>query len=231
MILTGPEIADRIENASITFEPFDPTRLNPNSVNYHLAPELRVHTASRVDALDPPPTRDVRIPDTGLVLQPRRVHLGTTVETIGSTTTVPSLIGRSSIGRLRLFVRISADLGNLGAAHRWTLEIVAVQPVRVYPYMRIGQVSFWTIDGDPARPHDGYFGRLDDTRPPRPAHFASAVQPVRVYAGMVLAHVTFRRSQGKVTLYHGKYQGSQGPQPSRSWQDFEHTPALSGAAR
>jgi dCTP deaminase len=47
-----------------------------------------------------------------------------------------------------LFLEISADLGNLGTAHKWTLEITSVQPVIIYPYMKIGQVSFWIPEGD-----------------------------------------------------------------------------------
>ncbi|MBH1933283.1 dCTP deaminase [Streptomyces sp. AV19] len=46
-----------------------------------------------------------------------------------------------------------------------------------------------------------------------------AVQPVRVHAGDRLAQVTFWRTRGKVVLYTGKYQGSQGPQPSRIHRD------------
>ncbi|MFI9587786.1 dCTP deaminase [Streptomyces sp. NPDC052236] len=46
-----------------------------------------------------------------------------------------------------------------------------------------------------------------------------AVQPLRVHRGDRLAQVTFWRTQGKVTLYDGKYQGSTGPQPSQIHRD------------
>jgi dCTP deaminase len=97
------------------------------------------------------------------------VYLGTTVERIGASATVPSLIGRSSVGRLGLFVQFAADLGHPGAAHRWTLEIEVVQPVRVYPGMVIGQVSFWTTAGDLV-PYTGRFGRIDQATVPPPPH-------------------------------------------------------------
>jgi dCTP deaminase len=42
-----------------------------------------------------------------------------------------------------------------------------------------------------------------------------AVQPLRVYAGDSLAQVTFWQPTGDITLYDGKYQGSDGPQPSQ----------------
>ncbi|MEV6810103.1 dCTP deaminase [Streptomyces sp. NPDC051132] len=46
-----------------------------------------------------------------------------------------------------------------------------------------------------------------------------AVQPVRVHAGDLLGQVTFWRTQGEITLYDGKYQGSRGPQPSQIHRD------------
>ena len=87
------------------------------------------------------------IPKEGIKLEPQRLYLANTYETIGSKEYVTSLIGRSSVGRLGLFLQISADLGNLGDAHKWTLELTCVQPIIIYPYMIIGQVSFWLPEG------------------------------------------------------------------------------------
>ncbi|MDH6132429.1 dCTP deaminase [Kitasatospora sp. MAA4] len=46
-----------------------------------------------------------------------------------------------------------------------------------------------------------------------------AVQPLRIYAGDRLAQITFWRTFGRPLLYSGKYQGSQGPQPSLIHRD------------
>jgi dCTP deaminase len=48
-----------------------------------------------------------------------------------------------------------------------------------------------------------------------------AVQPLVVYPGMLIGQVTFWRTEGEITLYRGKYQGSRGPAPSQSYRDFE----------
>lgn len=48
----------------------------------------------------------------------------------------------------------------------------------------------------------------------------SVVHPLRVYSGMRVCQICFTTVEGEVTLYAGKYQGQQGPQPSRSWKDF-----------
>jgi dCTP deaminase len=87
------------------------------------------------------------IPPEGFLLRPGRIYLGSTLEIIGSDTYVPSLIGRSSLGRLGLFLQITADLGHLGTKHCWTLELKTVQPLIIYAGMRIGQVSFWKPEG------------------------------------------------------------------------------------
>lgn len=67
-----------------------------------------------------------------------------------------SLIGRSSTGRLGLFLQVSADLGHTGSVHKWTLELVTAKPFRVYPGMITGQISFWLNYGDASLYEGGY---------------------------------------------------------------------------
>ena len=138
---------NEIEKGAITIAPFAPELVNPNSYNYRLGEKLLVMDADELDTYQQPATREITIPEEGYVLQPGVVYLGHTYESIGSSSYVPSLIGRSSLGRLGLFLQITADLGHIGTCHRWTLELKVVQPLRVYPKMRIGQVSFWRAEG------------------------------------------------------------------------------------
>ncbi|MFF3697258.1 deoxycytidine deaminase [Streptomyces sp. NPDC002221] len=159
MILTGPAIRAGVLSGAITIDPFERTLLNPNSYNYRLGSQLKQLVSSPADPTVPARTRTIDLPADGYVLRPGTVYLGTTVETIGSATFVTSLIGRSSLGRLGCFLQISADLGQLGAVHRWTLEITVVQPLRIYPGMRVGQVSFWQPTGGRA-PYRGHYGTL-----------------------------------------------------------------------
>lgn len=148
MILTGEEIARQVRSGYICIDPFEYSDVNPNSYNYHLGPELKTSASRQIDALHTDEWSILHLPVDGFVLEPGRVYLGSTRERIGSSHYVPSLIGRSSLGRLGVFLQISADLGNLGAIHNWTLEIVVTQPVRLYPGMRCGQVTFWEPQGD-----------------------------------------------------------------------------------
>lgn len=100
----------------------------------------------------------------GFVLEPKKLYLGSTYEKIGSDHYVTSLIGRSSVGRLGLYLQITADLGQLGAVHNWTLEMHVVQPLRVYPFMKIGQVDFWVPSGD-IQKYSGKYSKYVEPHP------------------------------------------------------------------
>jgi dCTP deaminase len=91
--------------------------------------------------------------------------LGATAELIGSGDYVVTLLGKSSIGRLGIFLNITADLGHVGCHSRWTLEITVVQPVRLYPGICIGQVAFWRPATPPRRRYRGRY--LHDVQPQR----------------------------------------------------------------
>lgn len=146
MILTAKEIEKEVKKGNIIIDPFDKKCLKPNSYIYHLGDTL-VEVLQVGDKKKKPKTRKVKIPAKGYVLEPRRLYLGTTIETIGSKEYVTSLIGRNRIAKLGMFLQITADLGQLGKAHRWTLEITVVQNLRIYPNMEIGQVTFWVPKG------------------------------------------------------------------------------------
>lgn len=148
MILSGKEIVSQVKNGSITIEPFNTELLNPNSYNYRLSNILLEVNGGVIEPREPTEYKKIIITEEGYVIKPGRLYLGATLEQIGSSIYVTSLIGRSSVGRLGLFVQITADMSSLGAKHHWTLELHATQPVKVYPGMRIGQVSFWEVEGN-----------------------------------------------------------------------------------
>ena len=58
------------------------------------------------------------------------------------------LEGSSCIGRLGLFVHITAGFGDVGFKGYWTLEIFCVQPIRVYPNTEICQIFYHSIEGN-----------------------------------------------------------------------------------
>lgn len=152
MILTGREIEAQQAAGALTIQPFQPSRLNPCSYTYRLGPQLGVPTI----AGDTVSFETVEIPVTGYVLEPHRMYLGHTLEVLGSDRFAMSLIGRHSLGRLGLFLQVSANLIHVGATHQITLELVAALPIRLYAGMEIGEISFWDVQGERRGYEGGY---------------------------------------------------------------------------
>jgi dCTP deaminase len=144
MILTGKEIEKQVKIGNIMIKPFSKDRLNPNSYNYRISDRLIVFDIKGGRKV----LKTIKIPKEGYVLRPHQAYLASTYESLGSKKYAMSLIGRSSLGRLGLFLQISANLGHTGSTHKWTLELVCVRPFRIYPNMIIGQISFWTNEGE-----------------------------------------------------------------------------------
>ena len=147
MILSGKEIHKHI-GGKIVIEPFNEKKLNPNSYNLTLADELLVYDQPVLDMKRPNPTSRLTLPEEGMVLQPHRLYLGRTEEYTRTEGYVPMLEGRSSTGRLGLFIHVTAGFGDVGFAGYWTLEIFCVQPIRIYQHVEICQIYYHDIDGE-----------------------------------------------------------------------------------
>lgn len=148
MILTGQEILKNVQEKKIIIDRFDEKLLNPNSYNFTLSNKLLVYKNFVLDAKKENEVEEIIIPESGYTLTNNNVYLGCTEEIIGSDCFVPIIRGRSSIGRLGLFVNITSDLIDIGAIGKITLQLTAVQPVIVYPGMQVGQVTFWKTLGE-----------------------------------------------------------------------------------
>ncbi|TWU44536.1 Deoxycytidine triphosphate deaminase [Rubripirellula tenax] len=146
MLLSGDEIRRR-QNDTLRIEPFDEARLNPNSYNLSLHNELLVYEEVVLDAASPNRYRRIEIPEEGLTLQPNQLFLGRTVEYTETHGLVPMIQGRSSLGRLGLFINPGGSLGDAGYCGTWTLEMHCVQPVRIYAGMEVCQIYYLGLEG------------------------------------------------------------------------------------
>ncbi len=147
MILSGEEIHQRL-GSDIHIDPFNPEQLNPNSYNLTLHDEVLVYEEIVLDVREPNRYRRIAIPPEGLVLTPNQIYLGRTVEHTETHNLVPMICGRSSLGRLGLFVHVTAGFGDVGFRGYWTLEMFAVQPIRVYAGTQICQIFYHTLVGE-----------------------------------------------------------------------------------
>ena len=147
MILSGDEIQRRL-GTDILLDPFAPERLNPNSYNLALHDELLVYEEVVLDLRTPNRFRRLSIPPGGLVLQPGQLYLGRTVERTETHNLVPMIEGRSSLGRLGLFVHVTSGFGDVGFCGYWTLEMFTVQPIRIYAGVEICQIFYHHVCGN-----------------------------------------------------------------------------------
>jgi dCTP deaminase len=150
MILSGKEIKNKL-GKEIIIEPFNERQLGPNSYNLRLHNELMIYDESVLDMKKKHATKSIIIPEEGIVLEPGKLYLGRSVEYTETDCYVPMLEGRSSIGRLGLFVHITAGFGDVGFRGFWTLEIFCVQPIRIYAGVELCQIFYHSIEGDYVR--------------------------------------------------------------------------------
>ena len=147
MILTGDEIHQRL-GTDISIDPFEPEKLNPNSYNLSLHDEVMTYEEVVLDMRKCNRIKRLTIPPEGLTLQPNKLYLGRTAERTETHNLVPMIEGRSSVGRLGLFVHVTAGFGDVGFCGYWTLEMFAIQPVRIYPGVSICQIFYHEVIGD-----------------------------------------------------------------------------------
>lgn len=163
MILSGDEIYKHYLSKDICIDPFDPNKINSNSYNLTLAPELVVYTNDILDMkINNPHSNLIKIPEEGYLLEPGKLYLGRTNEWTNTRNLVPMLEGRSSIGRLGLYIHVTAGFGDEGFKGYWTLELHCVQPLRIYPNVEICQIYYHTMLGtnkEYGKPYSGKYHR------------------------------------------------------------------------
>lgn len=150
MILTGPEILKQRKKGNIIINPFDEKNINPNSYNLTLGDTLLCYSIQNftLDIKKKSPIYKIKIPEQGKVLYPGQLYLGQTVEYTETYNLVPLLDGRSSLGRLGVFVHITAGFGDVGFCGHWTLEIIVTHPIKMYPNIKCCQIYYNLIVGE-----------------------------------------------------------------------------------
>ncbi len=148
MILTGIEIEKQVTGGRIEINPFNPKQVQPNSYDFRLGNKIKYYVNNVLDPKVKQEVLEVVIGSDGYVLYPDKIYLGHTLEIMGSDYYVPMVKGRSSTARLGLFIHVTADIIDIGSHNQWTLQLHAVHPVKVYPGMLIGQVTFWKVFGE-----------------------------------------------------------------------------------
>jgi dCTP deaminase len=158
MILTDKTIIDEIALKNIVIDPLIEENIGTNSVDLTLSKTLLMYTDHILDVRKKNHYAPMIIPDEGLILQPGILYLASTVEYTETLRHVPIIQGKSSLGRLGLFVHITAGFGDVGFKGHWTLELTCVQPVKIYPGMKIAQICYHDIS---EMPYTDYASKAD----------------------------------------------------------------------
>ncbi len=148
MILSSDEIKKAVTAGDIEINPFNAEYLGPNSYDLHLHNELLVYKEHKLDMKKDNQTERITMSESGYELQPGKIYLARTKEWTATNLYAPMLEGRSSIGRLGLYVHITAGFGNMGSSGFWTLELSCVQPLTIFPHVSICQIFFMAVQGN-----------------------------------------------------------------------------------
>lgn len=164
MILSGLEIEKNL-GKNIIIEPFNRNQLNSNSYNVKLHNKLLIYKENLLDMKKPNETKEIIISEEGFKLESNQLYLGRTLEYTSTKKFVPMIEGRSSIGRLGIFIHITAGFGDVGFSGYWTLEIFCIKPIIIYPNVEIAQLYYHTIDGDYEEYNSGKYQNNTDIQP------------------------------------------------------------------
>src|SRR5665213_3573350 len=148
MILADTKILEHMEKEEIIITPFDIKNMGGNSYDVHLSKYFAQYVDKEIDAKKHNPIEIFEIPEEGFVLQPGELYLASTMEYTETHKHVPFLEGKSSTGRLGIDIHATAGKGDVGFCGYWTLEISCTQPVKVYAGMPIGQLIYFTVEGE-----------------------------------------------------------------------------------
>lgn len=168
MILTDLAILKAMEEGDILVEPYNRNCLGTNSYDVHLSKYLACYIDDVIDAKKHNHVEHFEIPDDGIVLQPGKTYLGSTLEYTETRSFVPFLEGKSSVGRLGIDIHATAGKGDVGFCNHWTLEISVSQPVRVYATMPIGQLIYFKVEGEVEVDYQSKSSAKYNQRTPKP---------------------------------------------------------------
>ncbi|GAA2083634.1 dCTP deaminase [Kitasatospora saccharophila] len=177
MLLSDNDIRAEIDKGRVVIDPFEPSMVQPSSIDVRLDRFFRVFENHRYPHIDPSEeqpdlTRLVEPEgDEAFILHPGEFVLASTYEVITLPDDVASrLEGKSSLGRLGLLTHSTAGFIDPGFSGHVTLELsnVATLPIKLYPGMKIGQLCLFRLSSPSEHPYgsERYGSRYQGQRGP-----------------------------------------------------------------
>lgn len=163
MILSDGTIRRLLAEGRIAIEPTEESFIQPASVDVRLDNTFLAFRRHMTTDIDPWQVTEelmerVVVEDgKPFVLHPGEFALGTTLERLTLPNDIVARIeGKSSLGRLGLLIHATAGFVDPGWSNgQITLELsnVAPLPIRLWPGMKIAQLSFMQMDAPAERPY------------------------------------------------------------------------------
>ena len=177
VVLSDRDIRAAIDAGRIGIDPFDPSCVQPASLDIRLDRFFRVFRSSKHAYIDlARPLDDITelVEVTGseaFILHPGEFVLGSTYELVTLPDDVAArLEGKSSLGRLGLLTHSTAGFVDPGFSGHVTLELsnVATLPIKLWPGMKIGQLCFIRLTSPAEKPYGSaeYSSRYQGQRGP-----------------------------------------------------------------
>lgn len=161
-LLSDRDIRAELDSGRIALDPYDPTLIQPASVDVCLDRYFRLFDNHKYAVIDPSLeqpelTRFVEAaPGEPFVLHPGEFVLASTHELVTLPVDVAArLEGKSSLGRLGLLTHSTAGFIDPGFSGHVTLELsnVATLPITLWPGMKIGQLCFFRLSSEAENPY------------------------------------------------------------------------------
>jgi len=177
VLLSDRDIKLELDAGRIGLDPYDPTLIQPSSIDVRLDRLFRLFDNHKYPFIDPAAeqpelTRLVETPaDEPFILHPGEFVLGSTYERVTLPDDVAArLEGKSSLGRLGLLTHSTAGFIDPGFDGHVTLELsnVATLPIKLWPGMKIGQLCFFKLSSPAEHPYGSseYGSRYQGQRGP-----------------------------------------------------------------
>jgi dCTP deaminase len=177
VLLSDRDIRAEVDAGRLAVEPWDPSLVQPSSVDVRLDRFFRVFNNSQYTHIDPAQQQDELTAlvepeaDAPFVLHPGEFVLGSTLEVVTLPVDLAGrLEGKSSLGRLGLLTHSTAGFIDPGFTGHITLELsnVANLPITLWPGMKIGQLCLFRLSSAAEHPYGSavYGSRYQGQRGP-----------------------------------------------------------------
>lgn len=151
------KIKQQVKDGGLVIAPFDVRNINPCGIDVTLGSEFITYkvlldSAKKYDEYDI--VRHSLNKHQYITLTRGLIYLGVTNEYVEiPDNAFAELTGKSSLGRLGLSIHATAGHIDPGFKGHITLELSVIQPLTIYPGMKIGQLRFANVDGIVDKPY------------------------------------------------------------------------------